>query len=394
VGKRARAEYSTRVTDSADEGLIDMAEAAIRAAVVGVGNCASTLVQGVSYYRRRPAETVGLMHPAIGGLTVGDIHFACAFDVDARKVGRRLGDAIFSPPNNSRVFCETPDDDGAAVYPGPVGDGVAGHLEQFDPRQRAVVGPSAGATLADVVRILRDSGATVLVNYLPVGSQRATELYAEACLKARVAMVNCIPVFIASGGAGEDGAAPWAARFAAAGLPLVGDDVKSQFGATVTHRTLMKLAEQRGMRIDTSYQLNVGGNTDFLNMLERGRLGSKKTSKTEAVTSQVPMDAGAIHIGPSDYIPFLGDNKICYVRMNMRGFGGLPMELDMKLSVEDSPNSAGVVVDALRCVALAQKAGVGGPLEAVSAALMKRPPRQMTDEAAARAMEDWIGAPA
>jgi myo-inositol-1-phosphate synthase len=195
--------------------------------------------------------------------------------------------------------------------------------------------------------------------------------------------VNCIPVFIASDPA-------WARRFAAAGLPIVGDDVKSQFGATITHRMLMKLAEKRGMRIDSSYQLNVGGNTDFLNMLERSRLTSKKTSKTEAVTSQVPMEEGSIHIGPSDYIPFLGDNKVCYVRMNMRGFGALPMELDMKLSVEDSPNSAGVVVDALRCIALAQRSGAGGALEEVSAALMKRPPRQMGDDAAAGAMDRWI----
>ena len=268
------------------------------------------------------------------------------------------------------------------VFAGPVGDGVAGHLEKFDEGQRTVVGETAtGMTRADVVRVLRETRASVLVNYLPVGSQRATELYAEACLEAGVGMVNCIPVFIAS-----DAAAGWGKRFSEAGLALVGDDVKSQFGATIVHRMLMKLAQSRGIAIDTSYQLNVGGNADFLNMLERSRLGSKKTSKTEAVTSQVPMGEGKIHIGPSDYIPFLGDNKVCHVRMNMRGFGGLPMELDLKLSVEDSPNSAGVVVDAIRCVELSARRRAAGAwagcwILEVSAALMKRPikPVQMGD---------------
>jgi myo-inositol-1-phosphate synthase len=324
------------------------------------------------------------MRPETGGLRVGDIHFACAFDVDARKVGKGLGEAIFAAPNCAAVFCRQVEDDGARVFAGPVGDGVAAHLEQFEEGQRAVVGAAAaGATRADVVRVLRETGATVLVNYLPVGSEQATALYAEACLEAGVGMVNCIPVFVASN-------RNWAQRFGAAKLPLVGDDIKSQFGATVTHRMLMKLAEDRGMEVDSSYQLNVGGNTDFLNMLERSRLSSKKTSKTEAVTSQVPMKEGAIHIGPSDYVPFLGDNKVAYVRMNVRGFGGVPMELDMKLSVEDSPNSAGVVVDAVRCVALARRNGIGGPLNDVSAALMKRPPVQMREEEAAEAMAGWI----
>ncbi len=359
----------------------------IRAAIVGVGNCASTLVQGVSFYRRNPELSVGLMHPEIAGLAVGDIHFACAFDVDARKIGQPLSKAIFSPPNNSRLICGDPDDDGAKVFAGPVADGVAGHLEKFAAGQRAVVSAETGAaTLETVVATLKETRATVLVNYLPVGSQQASELYARACLEAKIAMLNCIPVFIAS----DVSPGGWGERFRKAGLPIIGDDIKSQFGATITHRVLMKLALDRGMAIDSSYQLNVGGNTDFLNMLERSRLSSKKTSKTEAVTSQVPMDEKSIHIGPSDYIPFLGDNKICYVRMNMRGFGNLPMELDMKLSVEDSPNSAGIVVDGLRCLALAQKHGIAGALEAVSAALMKRPPRQMADDVAAAGMEKWI----
>jgi myo-inositol-1-phosphate synthase len=354
----------------------------IRVAIAGVGNCASTLVQGVSFYRRHPEEKTGLIHHKVGGLGVGEIHFACAFDVDARKVGQRLGKAIFAKPNSSAVFVPRPEDDGAMVFAGPVADGVASHLTSFSEDRRAVVGKQ-NASIADVVAILKKTRATVLVNYLPVGSQKGTELYAQACLEAGVGMVNCIPIFIASDPA-------WARKFKAAGLPLVGDDVKSQFGATITHRVLMKLAQSRGMAIDSSYQLNVGGNTDFLNMLERARLSSKKTSKTEAVTSQVPMDDGTIHIGPSDYVPFLKDKKVCYVRMNMRGFGGLPMELDMKLQVEDSPNSAGVVVDAVRCIELARQAKIAGSLDEVSAALMKRPRKQMTDEDAAEGMDRWI----
>ncbi|HVT82794.1 MAG TPA: inositol-3-phosphate synthase [Phycisphaerae bacterium] len=356
----------------------------IRVAIAGVGNCASTLVQGVTWYRKHPAEKTGLIHHTVGGLKVGDIHFACAFDVDARKIGQPLAKAIFAKPNSSEIFQPKPDDDGAKVFPGPIADGVAAHLTNFSADRRTVVGGGAdSASIADVVATLKKTRATVLVNYLPVGSQKGTELYAQACLQAGVAMVNCIPIFLASD-------EKWARKFKAARLPLVGDDVKSQFGATITHRVLMKLAQQRGMAIDSSYQLNVGGNTDFLNMLERARLSSKKTSKTEAVTSQVPMDEGTIHIGPSDYVPFLKDKKVCYVRMNMRGFGGLPMELDMKLQVEDSPNSAGVVVDAIRCLELARRAKISGSLDEVSAALMKRPRRQMKDEDAAAAMDRWI----
>lgn len=356
-----------------------------RLAIVGVGNCASSFIQGLTWYRRSGSVT-GLMHPEIGGLSVGDIRLACAFDVDQRKIDKPLAEAIFAPPNNARIFCSDPEDDGARVFAGPMGDGVAAHLRNFDESRRIAAGPEAStATLADVVKILRDTGATVLVNYVPVGSQASTELYAQACLDAHVAMVNCIPAFIASDGL-------WAQRFAAAGLPLIGDDIKSQFGATIVHRALMALAESRGFTIDSSYQLNVGGNTDFLNMLERTRLGNKKISKTEAVNSQLKtaLDKEHIHIGPSDYIPFLADNKVCYIRMNVRGFGGLPMELDLKLSVEDSPNSAGIVVDAVRCAALALERKIGGVLEDVSAALMKHPPVQHPDLQAAEAMERWI----
>ena len=357
----------------------------IRIAIAGVGNCASSLVQGLSFYRQS-GETVGLMHPDLGGYSVGDIHLACAFDVDQRKIGQPVGQAIFTVPNNARVFFPQPEDDGALVYAGPLGDGVAAHLTAPDESQHVEVADKARQTdLADVVKILRRTGAQVLLNYLPVGSQKGSEVYAQACLEAHIAMVNCIPVFIASD-------AQWSRRFADAGLPIIGDDVKSQFGATIVHRLLMALAQQRGITIDSSYQLNVGGNNDFLNMLERGRLKSKKISKTEAVTSQVAggMDEEHIHIGPSDYIRFLHDNKVCYVRMNARGFGGLPMELDLKLSVEDSPNSAGVVVDAIRCAALGLQHKCGGALTEVSAALMKHPPRQMSDPDAAAAMESWI----
>lgn len=359
----------------------------IRLAIVGLGNCASTLVQGLSHYRRHPDDTTGLMRPKVANLAVGDIHLACAFDVDARKIGRPVAEAIFAPPNNSRIFCRDPEDDGAKVYAGPVSDGLASHLGEFGEDRRAVLDSQPRRTTpAEVVKILKESGATVLVNYLPVGSQQATEMYAQCCLEAGLAMLNCIPVFIASN-------PEWAQKFQNAGLPIIGDDIKSQFGATITHRVLMALAEKRGITIDTSYQLNVGGNTDFLNMLEKGRLASKKISKTEAVTSQVhqkQMDQTNIHIGPSDYVAFLNDNKVCYLRMNLRGFGGLPMELDMKLSVEDSPNSAGVVVDAVRCLALARRHHLGGPIAAASAFLMKHPARQMEDDAAREAMDRWI----
>lgn len=359
-----------------------------RIAIVGVGNCASALIQGLSWYRRHDASHVGLMHPTIGGLSVGDIEIACAFDVDTRKVNTSVAKAIFAAPNNAHIFCPDPDDNGALVHWGPRCDGVASHLEHFPADRRAVTDDRApDIRMGDVVRILRESKANVLVNYLPVGSQKAAEFYAQACLDAGVAMVNCIPVFIASEPA-------WADKFTSARLPIIGDDVKSQFGATIIHRQLMALAETRGIAIGSSYQLNVGGNTDFLNMLERTRLGSKKTSKTEAVNSQLhqPLDAGHIHIGPSDYIPFLNDRKICYIRINAYGFGGLPMEADVKLAVEDSPNSAGVVVDAVRCAWLALKAGVGGPLIGVCAALMKHPPQQQTDADAAAAMDAWIEA--
>lgn len=348
----------------------------IRIAIAGVGNCASSLVQGIHFYAASGHDDVGLPHPRLGGLAVSDIEVVAAFDIDRRKVGAPLNDAIFSLPNNTTVFSRPPAGTGPVVRMGPVLDGVSEHFRDYPPEQRF---EPADAEPVDVARTLRESGAEMLVNYLPVGSQRATEHYAQACLDAGVSLVNCIPVFIASD-------ANWAARFKERGIPIVGDDIKAQVGATITHRTLARLFQDRGVRLDATYQLNTGGNTDFLNMLNRQRLASKKISKTDAVQSQldVPLPAERIHIGPSDYIPFLKDNKVCFLRIEGRGFGGVPMHLELRLSVEDSPNSAGVVVDAIRACKLARDAGWSGPIEPVCAWTMKHPPVQMDEHEALR----------
>ena len=292
--------------------------AIIRIAIAGIGNCASSLVQGFAHYAANPEDQTGLSHPDLGGYRVADIKVAAAFDIDARKVGRPLEDAIFAPPNNTKPFCRAIPESGVTVRMGEVLDGIAPHMDEYPPDRRFEVASSEKPV--DVVRVLRDSGAEMLVNFLPVGSQRATEFYAQACLDAGVGLVNCIPVFIASDPA-------WAKRFADRNLPCVGDDVKAQVGATITHRTLAKLFADRGVRIDSTYQLNTGGNTDFLNMLNRARLASKKVSKTEAVQSQldVPLKSDRIHIGPSDYVPFLKDNKVCFVRLEGTGFGGVSL---------------------------------------------------------------------
>ena len=355
----------------------------VRIAIAGVGNCASSLVQGISYYARHDADTTtGLMHPLIGPYRVSDLRVVAAFDIDARKVGRPLEEAIFSLPNNTKVFQERVEATGVTVRMGPVLDGVAEHMTSYPSHQRF---EPAAVEPVDVARVLRETGAEILVNYLPVGSQRATEHYAQACLAAGVGLVNCVPAFIVSD-------PTWARKFADAGIACVGDDIKAQVGATITHRTLARLFNERGVRIDSTYQLNTGGNTDFLNMLNRQRLSSKKTSKTEAVQSQldVPLDEERIHIGPSDYIPFQKDNKVCFLRIEGTGFGGMPMNLELRLSVEDSPNSAGVVVDAVRCCKLARDAGLAGPVESVSAWTMKHPPRQMTDHEARVAVEAFL----
>jgi myo-inositol-1-phosphate synthase len=355
----------------------------INLAIAGVGNCASALLQGLEYYRDRdPGAAAGLLHRDIGGYRVGDIRVAAAFDVDRRKVGRPLQEAVFARPNCTAVFQGRLPDYGIKVHMGPVLDGVAGHMKDYPDDQAFRV---AEAAPADVVRVLRDCGADVLACYLPVGAEQAVQTYARACLEASVALVNCVPVFIASD-------PQWAEAFRKKGLPVIGDDIKSQLGATIVHRTLARLMADRGVRLDRTYQINTGGNTDFLNMLESSRLESKRISKTEAVQSQLdqPLERDNIHIGPSDYVPWQKDNKICFLRMEWRGFGDVPMNLEMRLSVEDSPNSAGIAVDAIRCARLARDRGLGGPLIEASAVCMKHPPQQFHDSAARMNLEAWI----
>ena len=355
----------------------------VRLAIAGVGNCASSLVQGIEYYRhQRPDHVVGLMHEDIGGYGVSDVEVVAAFDVDARKVGRPLEEAIFAAPNCTTVFQRELPSSGTIVQMGPVHDGIAEHMSRYPDHQAFRL---ANEPPVDVAQVLRDSGAEVLVCYLPVGSEQAARHYANACLEAGVGFVNCIPVFIASH-------PEYAERFRQKGLPVVGDDIKSQFGATITHRVLARLMGDRGVRLTHTYQLNTGGNTDFLNMLERDRLQTKKISKTEAVQSQLDrrLDPDDIHIGPSDYVPWQKDNKVCFLRMEWEGFGGVPMHLEARLSVEDSPNSAGVVIDAIRCAKLAMDRGIGGPLEAASAYTMKHPPTQLRDSDAFEALDRFI----
>lgn len=362
----------------------------VRVAIAGVGNCASALVQGVAYYSvHDPEKAPGLMHGRIGPYAIADVEFVAAFDVDARKVGLPLEEAIFARPNRAAIFMRDLTAAGARpvsgvpVAMGPILDGIADHMAAHPAEESFRV---ADAPPVDVAAALRAARADVLVCYLPVGSERAARHYAEACLEAGVALVNCIPVFIASD-------PELAARFLRAGLPLIGDDVKSQVGATIVHRALARLFADRGVRLDRTYQLNTGGNTDFLNMLERDRLESKKRSKTQAVQSQleVPLDPAKIHVGPSDYVAWQGDNKLAFIRLEGRGFGDQPIELELRLSVQDSPNSAGVVIDAVRIAKLARDRGLAGPLEAASAWLMKSPPRQLRDDEARRALEEFIG---
>ena len=355
----------------------------IRIAIAGVGNCASSLVQGIEYYRtRNESQCQGLMHESIGGWSASDIEVVAAFDIDRRKVGHPLEEAVFAEPNCARVFQPVLPPSGVTVRMGPVLDGVADHMAHYGDDEAFRL---AGESPVDVAATLRASRAEVLVCYLPVGSEQAVRHYARACLEAGVAMVNCVPVFLASD-------TDWAHRFRAAGLPIIGDDIKSQVGATIVHRTLGRLFADRGISLDRTYQLNTGGNTDFLNMLERARLQSKKRSKTESVQSQLDdrLDRHDIHIGPSDYVPWQDDNKIAFIRMEGRGFGDVPLELELRLSVQDSPNSAGVVIDAVRCAGLGLARGLAGPLEAPSAYYMKSPPRQMRDDAALRALTSFL----
>ncbi|WP_270935847.1 inositol-3-phosphate synthase [Falsiroseomonas oryzae] len=343
----------------------------LRVGIAGVGNCASSFVQGLAHYRDVRDPQPGLPHPVLGGYAVSDIVVASAFDIASSKVGQDVAQAILAAPNNTRIFAEVPAT-GAVVRRGPTLDGLGRYL----------VGEitESDAAVADVADVLRRSRTEVLVSWLPVGAQRATAFYAEAALAAGCGFVNCIPVFIASDPA-------WRARFEARGLPIIGDDIKSQVGATILHRALAQLFRDRGVRLDRTYQLNFGGNTDFLNMLERERLASKKVSKTRAVTSQmdvVPRDAD-VHVGPSDFVPWLEDRKWAYIRLEGTAFGGVPLNVEVKLEVWDSPNSAGVVIDAVRCAKLALDRGVGGALHGPSAWFMKSPPAQMTDHAAREA---------
>jgi myo-inositol-1-phosphate synthase len=354
----------------------------IRVGIVGAGNCASALVQGVEFYREAPDgdEIPGLMHLRIGGYHVSDIQFSCAFDVDAEKVGVDLSKAIFSGQNNTIQFAQV-HETGAVVARGPTLDGL-GHFYQ-----RTVM--ESPAPPVDVAKVLEETGTQVLVNYLPVGSEEAARFYAGQALRAGVAFINCMPVFIASD-------PEWASRFAERGIPLVGDDIKSQVGSTILHRVLAKLFEDRGVRLDRTYQLNFGGNMDFMNMLERERLLSKKISKTQAVTSQIRREIRPddIHIGPSDYVPWLEDRKWAHIRLEGRQFGNVPLTVELKLEVWDSPNSAGVVIDAIRCARLALDAGIGGPLPGPCAYFMKSPPVQYSDEAARAMVEEFIGSTA
>ena len=350
----------------------------VRVAIVGVGNCASSLVQGVEYYKDAdPAARVpGLMHVELGGYHVRDVEFVAAFDVDAKKVGQDLAHAIFASENNTITFSDVPPT-GIMVQRGPTHDGLGKYYRE------TIV--ESDEQPVDVVAALREANVDVLVCYLPVGSEDAAKFYAQCAIDAGVAFVNALPVFIA-------GTPEWAEKFRAAGVPIVGDDIKSQVGATITHRVMAKLFEDRGVILDRTYQLNVGGNMDFKNMLERDRLESKKISKTQAVTSNLEHDLGArnVHIGPSDYVAWLDDRKWAYVRLEGRAFGDVPLNLEYKLEVWDSPNSAGVIIDALRCAKIAKDRGVGGPILSASSYFMKSPPEQYRDETAREKLEAFI----
>lgn len=354
----------------------------INIAIAGVGNCASSLLQGIEYYRNNPCVHIGLMHENMCGYLPGDIRVVAAFDIDVRKVGKPVEKAIFAPPNcTAKIWPDMPPT-GVIVKMGPVMDGVAPHMHDYDPSKTFV---PANASPCNVVEELRASKAHILINYLPVGSEEAARFYAQCALKAKASFLNCIPVFIASD---EE----WSRKFQAAGTVLVGDDIKSQIGATVIHRYLARLFEDRGVKLERTYQLNTGGNTDFLNMIERSRLKNKKISKTSAVQSQLshPLHPDNIHIGPSDYVPWQKDNKICFIRMEGRGFAGVPMNLELRLSVEDSPNSGGVTIDAIRYMKVAIDRGFKGILHPISSYSMKHPPIQMREERCRELIEEFL----
>jgi len=355
----------------------------IKIAIVGMGNCASSLIQGIHYYKDKDEkDAIGLMHWKIGDYEPSDIEVVAAFDVDKRKVGKTIDEAIFAKPNCTTVFQKNIPKSNVKVVMGNVLDGVAHHMKDFEDDYTFIV---ADEMPSDVVQVLKDSGAEILVNYLPVGSEKAARFYAQCALDAGVAFVNSMPVFIVS----DDG---WEAKFREKKIPIVGDDIKAQIGATVTHRTLANLFKERGVKLNHTYQINTGGNTDFVNMLSRERLDSKKESKTEAVQAVLDerMDPHDIHIGPSDYVPWQKDNKLCFLRMEGKTFGDVPMNIELRLSVEDSPNSAGCVIDAIRCCKLAINRGIGGKLTSISSYTMKHPPEQFSDDEAYKRVNEFI----
>jgi len=355
----------------------------IKIAIVGMGNCASSLIQGIHYYKdKNEKDAIGLMHWKIGDYEPSDIEVVAAFDIDSRKVGKTIDEAIFELPNCTTIFQENIPKSDVKVAMGHILDGVAPHMKDFKDKHTFLVSEEEPV---DVVKVLKMSGAEVLLNYLPVGSEEAARFYAQCCLEAGVSFINCMPVFIVSDG-------KWNKKFEEKGIPIIGDDIKAQIGATITHRTLANLFRERGVKLDRTYQLNTGGNTDFINMLSRERLDSKKVSKTEAVQSVIGerMDSDDIHIGPSDYVPWQKDNKLCFLRMEGRTFGDVPMNIELRLSVEDSPNSAGCVIDAIRCCKLAIDRNIGGQLTSISAYTMKHPPVQYTDDEAVKMVNDFI----
>jgi myo-inositol-1-phosphate synthase len=358
----------------------------IKVAVVGIGNCASSLIQGIHYYQGKSEDdAIGLMHWEIGGYTPEDIEVVAAFDIDKRKIGMDVSEAIFSEPNCTTVFCPDIPKAGVKVQMGKILDGFSEHMKSYEDKYTFLLAREPEPTKSEIVNVLQDSGAEILLNYLPVGSEEATRFYADCALEAGLAFVNNIPVFIASDPV-------WAKRFEEKNLPLIGDDIKAQLGATIAHRTLTDLFNKRGVRLERTYQLNTGGNTDFLNMLDRARLVSKKESKTEAVQAVAAkrLDDENIHVGPSDYVAWQKDNKVCFIRMEGKLFGNVPMNLEMRLSVEDSPNSAGVAIDSIRCAKLALDRGQGGILIAPSSYFCKHPPKQFTDDKAFTMTEAFI----
>ena len=358
----------------------------IKIGIIGTGNCASSLLQGIEYYRyKSKEESIGLLYWEINGYTPSDIVVSAAFDIDRRKVGKDVHEAIFQPPNCTVKFTENMPPANVTVSMGAILDGCADHMKNYDDNYTFVPSEQPETDKNKVIEILKNSGTEILLNYLPVGSEKATRFYAECALEAGVAFINNIPVFIASD-------PEWAEKFRAARIPIIGDDIKSQMGATIIHRSLATLFSKRGVKIDNTYQLNIGGNTDFLNMMDKNRLTSKKQSKTEAVKSvmnETPNER-KIHIGPSDYVPWLNDNKVAFIRMEGRIFGNVPMNLEIRLSVEDSPNSAGAAIDCIRLCKLALDRNIGGVVEAPSALYCKRPPVQYTDDIAFSMVENFI----